>query len=129
MFQSLPEEAFRAGGRFTLDGLRRNTTDRMPSLRPIAFSLRALASRLFGGPPEGALVGEEADGAEAGAEPGVERGSVDQDGPVDDQLAGPARLGVGAKRRLGLQQQPLCHPDFRLSLHASRDQCHEVAGT
>ena len=49
LFQSLPEEAFRAGGRFTLDGLRRNTTDRMPSLRPIAFSLRALASRLFGG--------------------------------------------------------------------------------
>ena len=49
IFESLPEEAFSPGGRFSLDGLRRGTTDRMPSLRPIPFRLRALAARLFGG--------------------------------------------------------------------------------
>src|SRR5437588_757607 len=68
-----------------------------------------------GGPPEGGLVGEEADGAEARADPGVERGRVDQDRPVDDQLAGPAdherdRAAGGRRRPIRQRQAPADPP-------------------
>ena len=43
-------------------------------------------------------------------------------------LAGPTRLGIGRQRRLGLQQQPLGHPDLGFGLYAAGNQRHEVAG-
>ncbi|SHX31762.1 Uncharacterised protein [Mycobacteroides abscessus subsp. abscessus] len=42
-------------------------------------------------------------------------------------LARPRRFRVGAQRGLGLQQQTLCHTDFRFGVHTRGHQRHEVA--
>ena len=59
-----------------------------------------LFQRLERGLPECRLFGEEADGAKAGANPGMERGRENQNGASNDQLAGPAKHeGAGRARR------------------------------